>query len=176
MVPAVETSYTVRMAIRPANNPLRVLLASSPTAVRMALDYRPAPSNLARWALVEMAALTGAIFDAFADPERILDPEYRQAVRNLASGSELLAPVLRLLEEMALVGGFDPMKSSICTGSQNRCSKPWSVKLTPGEQPVHITVTQEHPSEAPGRLYWPPLPSACQPAGGNTHPTGTGRG
>ena len=42
------------------------------------------------------------------------------------------------------------MKSLICTGSQNRCSKPWSVKSPQVSSPVHITVTQEHPSEAPG--------------------------
>jgi len=96
-----------------------------------------------------MAALTGAIFDAFADPERILDPEYRQAVRSLAGGSELLAPVLRLLEEMALVGGFDPHEVL----DLHRISEPMQQALvgeiTPGEQPVHITVTQEYPSEAP---------------------------
>jgi hypothetical protein len=104
--PVAERAYSVRLSQRPANDPIRILLESCPTASRMVRDYAPASSNLVKESLLIQVALTGALIDMHSDPERLLEDPVRSAVRALAVNNETVFPTIRLLEELALIGGF----------------------------------------------------------------------
>src|SRR5207248_10938979 len=103
---AVGRSYSLPLATRPESDPARTVLELCPSAARLVLQFRPPPSNLAKEGLLNLAALTGAFYDLHADPNRLLDRRLRVAVRALAGSDPSTASALRLLEEMALLGGF----------------------------------------------------------------------
>jgi hypothetical protein len=106
VLPAVSRSYSVAAAARPAGDPIRALLVGSPTAARLSLEFRPAPGNLAKEYLLRCAVVTGALYDLHANPNLLLQRGFRQAVRDATRSDRDAALVLRLIEELALVGGF----------------------------------------------------------------------
>ncbi|MFO0945648.1 MAG: hypothetical protein U1D30_06850 [Planctomycetota bacterium] len=104
--PAVERSYSVRLTQRPPTDPVRLLLESCPTAARLVSDNSPLADNLVKESLLAQVVMTGALLDLHSDPERLLDGPVRAAVRALTTENGTVAPTVRLLEELALVGGF----------------------------------------------------------------------
>src|SRR5262249_48573736 len=84
VLPAVNQSYSVDLTTHPCAPPIRTVLQTSPTAAQLVIENRPSPSNLVRIALLELAAFTGASFDAFAAPEVLLESELRHAYESLA--------------------------------------------------------------------------------------------
>ena len=109
VVPAVASAYSVNLATHPFSSSVRGVLESTPTAMRIVMDNRPLPSNLVRLRLLELAALTGATFDLFANPDLVLDRERRHAYRELAhTVASKIQETVRFLEELALVGGLSP--------------------------------------------------------------------
>src|SRR5262249_2421115 len=104
--PAIERTYSVRLTERPPADPVRLLLESCPPAARMVLDHGPSPSNLVKDLLLAQVALTGALIDFHSDPERLLEGPVRTAIRALTDNNGTVAPTVRFLEELALLGGF----------------------------------------------------------------------
>jgi hypothetical protein len=106
LYPEVEATFSVQLTTRPATDPLRTLLERSPTSARLAIEYQPARSALVREFLLRQVAITGAFCDAFDDPEVLLDEHLRKALRELTQQDQAATGAVRLLEEVALVGGF----------------------------------------------------------------------
>jgi hypothetical protein len=149
VLPAVERSYTVPLTQRPELDPLRVILENCPTAARLVRDYAPPPSNLVKEPLLAHAVLTGALFDLHADPDRLLCRPLRAALQALAGPNSAIAQTLRLLEEMALVGGFTTEQvqeaHTISEAAQQALDR-----VIPADQPeVLIGLTQTLPRDAP---------------------------
>jgi hypothetical protein len=149
VLPAVERSYSVPLTQRPETDPLRVILETCPTAARLVRAYAPPPSNLVKESLLAHAALTGALFDLHADPERLLAPRLRAALQALAGPNPAIAPTLRLLEEMALVGGFTAEQVQEAQTISEAAHQVLD-EMMPADQPViQICLTQTLPGNTP---------------------------
>jgi hypothetical protein len=147
VLPAVERSYSVPLTQRPETDPLRVVLETCPTAARLVRAHGPPPSNLVKESLLAHAALSGALFDLHADPERLLEPRLRAALRALAGPNLAIAPTLRMLEEMALVGSFtaDQMQEA---HTHSEAAQQALDGAMPVDQPViQICLTQTLPED-----------------------------
>jgi hypothetical protein len=148
VLPAVERSYSVLLLQRPETDPLRVILETCPTAARFVREYGPPPSNLVKDFLLTHAALTGALFDLHADPERLLDHRVRAAMEALARPDSSIAPTLRLLKELALVGGLTA--EQVRVASTLSAAEQHAIKsITEHQEEILIAVTQTVPADAP---------------------------
>jgi hypothetical protein len=166
VLPTVERSYSVPLTQRPETDPLRLILETCPTAARLVRTYGPPPSNLVKESLLTHAALSGALFDVHADPERLLDRRLRAALQVLAGPNSAIIPTLRLLEELALVGGFTAEQvqeaHTISEAAQQVLQE-----AIPRDQPViHIGLTQTLPGDVPvATTHLPRLLLASRRAG-----------
>jgi len=128
------------------------------------LQYRPLPSNLVKESLLDLAALTGALYDLHADPNRLLDRRVRQAVRAIAGSDERRASTIRLLEEMALLRGFTDEQVRDAFHVSDAAKKALDA-LMPDRQGLEITVSQTIPSDEPvSTTFLPRLLMASQRA------------
>jgi hypothetical protein len=148
VLPFVQTFYSVPVGTLPDSNPVRVLLETCPTASRLALTFRPPPSNLVRDVLLLHAALSGALFDLHRDPNRLLDGRLRSAVRALADKDPWTAPTVRLLEEMALVGAFTE-EQVMAAHAVSDAAREALREASQDETPVHLGVAQIASPPAP---------------------------
>jgi hypothetical protein len=149
VLPAVERAYSVPLTQRPADDPLRTIIETCPTAARLVSTFGPLPSNLVKESLLVRAALAGALFDLHADPERLLERRLRSALQKLAAHDQSLEPTLRLLEELALVGGFTAQQVQDAQVSSAAAREFFDGQKEPDQPVITIGVTQTVPSEAP---------------------------
>jgi hypothetical protein len=163
--PVAERAYSVRLSQRPANDPIRILLESCPTASRMVRDYAPASSNLVKESLLIQVALTGALIDMHSDPERLLEDPVRSAVRALAVNNETVFPTIRLLEELALIGGFTQEQLSAAACPSEAAQEAFEDRHPPAGGQIHIHMTQSLPAGASGATQLPQLLLASHRAG-----------
>lgn len=166
VLPAIERSYSVSLILRPETDPLRIILETCPTAARLVRAYGPLPSNLVKESLLVHAALSGALFDLHADPERLLDRRLRAALQALAGPDAVIVPTLRLLEEMALVGGFTAEQVQEAH-MISEAAQGVLLGAMPANQPaVQIDITQTLPEDAPAATtHLPRLLLASRRAG-----------
>jgi hypothetical protein len=148
VLPVVSRSYSLPLAARPETDPARTLLEYCPSAARLVLQFRPPPSNLVKESLLNVAALAGALYDLHADPNRLLNIRVREAVRAIAGSDERMASTIRLLEEIALLGGFtdEQVRESFEFSDAGRRVLDALIPDGPGYE---INVTQTVPSDAP---------------------------
>jgi hypothetical protein len=166
VLPAVQRSYSVPLTQRPGTEPLRVILETSPTAARLVREFGPPPSNLVKDALLAHAALCGVLFDLYADPERLLDRRLRSAVHELGDPNAVIVPTLRLLEEMALVGGFTTEQVVEAHSISDAARQALSAAYRGPEPTIQIGLSQSVPAEAPAQsTHLPRLLLASQRAG-----------
>jgi hypothetical protein len=172
VLPAVERSYSVRLTQRPETDPLRAILGTCPTAARLVQAYGPTPSNLVKEPLLTHATITGALFDLHSDPGRLLDRRLRDALRTLTGPDHPLGPTLRLLEEMALVGGFSAEQVHEAHTISEATRRMLDASM-PANQPVtHIGLAQSLPRDAPSATtHLPYLLLASRRAGTPVHLT-----
>lgn len=163
--PAVERAYSVRLTQQSTTDPVRVLLESCPTAARLVSDNAPSPDNLVKDSLLAQAVMTGALFDLHSDPERLLDGPVRAAVRALTAGNGTVAPTVRLLEELALLGGFthEQLSAAVCSSQAARAAM--EDQTTGAGNSVQIHMTQSIPAGAGGAAHLSRLLLASQRAG-----------
>jgi hypothetical protein len=163
--PAVEQSYSVALAQRPRTDPVRVLLERCPTAARLVLQFRPVPSHWVKDNLLREAALAGAFYDLHADPNRILSPELRIAVQTLTEGNVITTPVIRVIEELALIGGFTVEQlCSVHQLSEGARQVAERDELA-GTSPVSVSITQTVAAKAPASTHLSNLIYASYRAG-----------
>jgi hypothetical protein len=148
VLPAVGQSYSLPQGTRPETDPTHTLLELCPTAARLVLQFRPPPSNLAKQTLLNLATLTGALYDIHADPNRLLDGRLRGAVRTLAGSDPATVSTIRLLEEMALVGGFTP-EQVLDAFNLSEAGRQVVDTLGNTGREVEISLTQTLPRDAP---------------------------
>jgi hypothetical protein len=166
VLPAVECSFSVPLTQRPESDPLRAILETCPTAARLVREYRPAPSNLVKETLLAQAALTGALFDVHVDPERLLDVRLRSAMRTLTGSETLLQPTLRLLEELALVGGFSAEQVREAHMLSEAAREVLELSTLQQQPALQIDLTQTIPADAPAATtHLPHLLLASRRAG-----------
>jgi hypothetical protein len=110
------------------------------------MDNRLEPSNLVRLRLLELAALTGATFDTFADPHLLLDRERRHACRKLAQNvASSILGTLRFLEELALVGALTPDQVAALQTPSDSAKKALTLPSAANRAKVAASVTQMIP-------------------------------
>jgi hypothetical protein len=163
--PVVERAYSVRLTQRPTDDPVRVLLESCPTAARLVREFAPSADNLVKDSLLAQTAVTGALFDLHSDPERLLDRRVRVAVRALTPEAGAVAPTVRLLEELALLGGFTQEQLSAAACPSEAMQAVMEEQLPNSGNSVHIHMTQSLPSRASGATHLHRLVLASQRAG-----------
>jgi hypothetical protein len=163
--PAVERAYSVRLSQRPATDPVRLLLEACPRAARLVRDYAPSADNLVKESLLAQAAVTGALIDLHSDPERLLDGAVRGAVHALTAANGAIAPTIRLLEELALVGGFthEQLTAAACPSEAAQAVMREQLPATGTSFSIHMT--QSVPSGAGGATHLGRLLLASQRAG-----------
>jgi hypothetical protein len=163
--PAVERTYAVHLSQRPANDPIRVLLESCPTAARLVTDYAPSSSNLVKDTLLIQAVATGALMDFHTNPDRLLDAGARAAIRTLTIETKSISQNIRLLEELALVGGLTHEQIS-AAAIPSKAAQDYMDKVFPAPNgPCHINVSQTVSAKAGGTTHLPRLLLASQRAG-----------
>lgn len=163
--PAVERAYSVRLSQRPATDPVRLLLESCPTAARLVRDNAPSADNLVKESLLGQAVVTGALIDLHSDPERLLNGPVRAAARALTADNGAVAPTIRLLEELALLGGFTHEQLSAAA-----CPSPAAQAVLEAQTPgsgnsFQIHMTQSLPEGAGGATHLHRLLLASRRAG-----------
>lgn len=149
VLPAVDRSYSVNLAQRPANDAIRIVLERCPTATRLTRDFRPPPSNLVKDALLRQAVITGALFDLHEDPNRILDVELRAAVRSLSASDSMALQNIRLIEELALVSGFTPAQLSAAHDISDAAREILELETNAAPAGFNVTINQKIPAGAP---------------------------
>jgi hypothetical protein len=163
--PAVERAYSVRLTQRPATDPVRLLLESCPTAARLVCDNAPSADNLVKESLLAQAVMTGALLDLHSDPERLLNGSLRAAVRTLTADNGTVAPTVRLLEELALLGGFTHEQLSAAACPSQAAQAVMESQMTSAGNGFQVHMTQSLPSGAGGATHLPRLVLASQRAG-----------
>jgi hypothetical protein len=156
VLPTVGQSYSLPLTARPENDPVRTVLELCPSATRLALQFRPPPSNLVKATLLRLAALTGALFDLHAAPVRLLDRRLRAAVRSLAGSEPATLSTIRLLEEMALVGGLTHEQVLAAHNLSEAARQALDTGLADGQREVHVGLTQTVPADAPATTTYLP--------------------
>jgi hypothetical protein len=149
VLPVVERSYSVPLTQRAASDPLRVLLESCPSAARLIRTFAPPPSNLVKESLLVQAALTGALYELHADPELLLEPRLRTSVHALGGPVSSITPTLRLLEELALIGGFTVEQVEEAHRLSEAARQAVQSQITNPQERVQITLTQTVSGDAP---------------------------
>jgi hypothetical protein len=162
--PAVERAYSVRLTQRPPTDPVRLLLESCPTAARLVRDHAPSADNLVKDSLLTQVAVTGALIDFHSDPERLLEGPVRGAVRALVADNGTVAPTVRLLEELALVGGFTHEQLSAAACPSEAAQAVMEEQLPTSGNSILIHMTQSLPSGASGATHLHRLLLASQRA------------
>ncbi|HYT92854.1 MAG TPA: hypothetical protein VEL76_29325 [Gemmataceae bacterium] len=163
--PAVERAYSVRVTQRPPTDPVRLLLESCPTASRLVCDHTPSADNLVKESLLAQAVVTGALIDLHSDPERLLEGPVRAAVRALTADNGTVAPTVRLLEELALLGGFTHEQLSAAVIPSEAAQAAMIEQNPTSGKSILIHMTQSMPSDATGTTYLPRLLLASKRAG-----------
>jgi hypothetical protein len=146
--PAVERAYSVRLTQRPPTEPVRLLLESCPAAARLVRYNAPSADNLVKDSLLAQATLTGALIDLHSDPERLLDGTVRGAVRALAAGNAAVGQTIRLLEELALLGGLTHEQVSAAVLPSEAAQAALEAAVPPEAGTVTIHVAQTMPPGA----------------------------
>src|SRR5205807_396007 len=105
-------------------------------------------SNLVKDSLLAQATVTGALIDFHSDPERLLEGQVRAAVRTLTANNATVAPAIRLLEELALLGGFttEQISAAACPSEAEQAAM-----VGPTAQagdPILVHMTQSVPRDA----------------------------
>ncbi|HET6251183.1 MAG TPA: hypothetical protein VFE47_26105 [Tepidisphaeraceae bacterium] len=165
VIPAVEIGYSVQLSQRPPSDPTRVLLEQCPTAARIARDYCPLPNNLVKTFLLNQVVTTGALIDFHSNPDRLLDERVRASVKALVGPNLSATGEIRLLEELALVGGLshEQITSAMIPSAAHR---EFMENAGPqSSEPVHFTITQSVPIRAEGKTHLPYLLFAGHRAG-----------
>ena len=107
VVPIVEAGFGVNLKVEQTESPVLVALQGSPTATRMLLDLAPSPSVLVKRHLLRLTVLNGASLDLLRSPDLLLNRGFRHAIKRLSQECAVGQPgFLRLIEELALVGGY----------------------------------------------------------------------
>jgi hypothetical protein len=163
--PAIEQAYSVRLTQRPADDPVRLLLESCPTAARLVRDCAPSADNLVKESLLAQATVTGALIDMHSDPERLLDGPVRRAVRALTAENGTVAPTVRLLEELALLGGFSPAQLSTAVTRSEAAQAAVEEETPNSSKGILIHMAQSLPAGAAGATHLYRLLLASQRAG-----------
>lgn len=163
--PAVERAYSVRLTQRPVTDPVRLLLESCPTAARLVRDNAPSADNLVKDSLLAQAVVTGALLDLHSDPERLLNGPVRAAVRALTADNGTVAPTVRLLEELALLGGFTHEQLSAAACPSPAAQAVMEGQMTGAGNSFQIHMAQSLPAGAGGATHLHRLVLASQRAG-----------
>jgi hypothetical protein len=101
-----------------------------------------------------------------ADPERLLDRHLRAALRALAEPNLAIIPTLRLLEEMALVGGFTAEQVQEAHTLSEAAHQALDTAMPTGQPAFRIDIRQTLPGDAPATTtHLPRLLLASQRAG-----------
>jgi hypothetical protein len=155
----------VRLTQRPPNDPVRLLLELCPAAARLVRYNAPSADNLVKDSLLAQATLTGSLIDLHSDLERLLDGAVRGAVRTLAAGNAPVSQTVRLLEELALLGGFTPeqISAAVLPSEAARAAREEAVPTEAGAVTIHVA--QSVPSGAGGASHLTRLLLASQRAG-----------
>jgi len=116
--------------------------------------------------LLELAVVTGAAFDAFANPDLLLDRDRRHSCRDLArKTASTLMGTFRFLEEMALVGGMTPDQVASAQVTSNAAHRVLSSANADVEAGKTVSFKQVIPREAMTTSWMPYLSLAGQRAG-----------
>ncbi|MBL8821816.1 MAG: HD domain-containing protein [Planctomycetia bacterium] len=148
VLPAIERVFTVSFAYEPSLNEIRTILRYSPSAVRVAEVYQPSTSTVCKEELLRLAVITGGMYDLFNDTSRILEPEFRKAIWSTVKGNDQLETSLRWVEEMTLVGAYDPEQIEgllIPSSAEQRAME--TPKSSNEKTTIHFT--QTIPNKAP---------------------------
>jgi hypothetical protein len=163
--PTVERSYSVILSQRPEADPTRTLLESFPTAARLVREFATPSNILVKDRLLAHAAMTGALIELHADPDRILDKHIRVATRQLAKSDESTIQLIRLLEELALVGGLSYEQMAAAVIPSEAAIKSETATSLPGGESISMHLTQSIPEKAPPTSHLPSLLLASKRAG-----------
>jgi hypothetical protein len=162
--PVVGRTYSVLLTQRPPTDPVRLLLQSCPTAAQLVRDFAPSASNLVKDCLLAQVVLSGALIDIHNDPERLLDGSVREAVGKLTANNAAVASDIRLLEELALLGGFtyEQLSAAVCPSAAERAAL---LEQAAKSDDLSIHMSQSLPRGAPPGTYLPRLLLASRRAG-----------
>lgn len=148
VIPSVATAYSVNLASHPSASPVKKILESMPTAARVVMECRPDPGNLVRINLVELAALTGATFDLYDDPELILDRDRRHAYRKLVERvTSKIADGMRLVEELAIISGLTIDQVAAMQIVSDAQQKVLEADNKPDEPVITVSLSQSIPTD-----------------------------
>ena len=154
-MPIVETGFGVNLATEQAESSVLIVLRTSPTATQMLTDFTPAPSVLVKRHLLRLTVLTGASLDLLRSSDLLLDQDFRHAIRSLSQEVAANQPnFLRLIEELALVGGYsyeqvhDAMVHSDSAMKEFEAMVPADKECSPDSK-VKLHITQSIPANLP---------------------------
>jgi hypothetical protein len=108
---------------------------------------------LVKDSLLTQAAVTGALIDLHSDPERLLEGPVRGAVRALTADNGTVAPTVRLLEELALLGGFTHEQLSAAACPSEAAQAVMEEQFPTSSNSILIHMTQSLPSGASGATH-----------------------
>lgn len=104
----VRERFGVSLAKDDAEEPVRHLVRTSPSAARLILNFAPSASVLVQRHLLRSMVLTGATLDTLRVPELMLNRDFRSAITRLSEAvSAGQSKFLELIDELAIVGGYE---------------------------------------------------------------------
>jgi hypothetical protein len=151
--PVIERTYGVRLTQRQTIDPVRLLLESCPTAARIVRENTPSADNLVKESLLIQGVVTGALIDLHSDPERLLDCPLRAAIRALTIDNKTVTPTIRLLEELALLGGFNREQLSAAACHSPVAMAAMDEQIPDSAKSIQIHMTQTLPEGAGGATH-----------------------